>query len=63
MGTLFAIQEDGSWYNYITNFKTPEGNTKKTLFGQHQQLRKGTKTITINNELFLIDWSKLKPRR
>lgn len=36
------------------------GKAKKVLLGKQNQLRKGTKTIIINKEAFIIDWSKFK---
>lgn len=60
MGTLYAHREQETWFNVVTNLKTFDGKVKKSLLGQQNQLRKGTKTIVINKESFLIDWSKFK---
>lgn len=60
MATLYAHQANETWFNVITNLKTFDGKVKKSLLGKQNQLRKGTKTIIINKEAFIIDWSKFK---
>lgn len=60
MSTLYAHRENETWFNVVTYFKTLDGKVKKTLLGKQKQIKKGTKTIVVNKELFIIDWSKFK---
>ena len=60
MAILYAHREQETWFNVVTSLKTFDGKVKKSLLGQQNQLRKETKTIVINKESFLIDWSKFK---
>lgn len=59
MSTLYAHREKETWFNIVTSFKTIDGKVKKTLLGKQQQLKKGTKTILIKNQTFLINWDNL----
>jgi hypothetical protein len=47
---------DFTWFNVVTNFKTLDGKVKKTLLGKQKQIKKGTKTVIVNSQEFLVNW-------
>lgn len=57
MNTLTVIRETYSHYNRATILKDDKGHTKAIIPRNQRQPRYGTKTIVLNCNKFVLDWS------
>lgn len=60
MNTLTVERQQLTWYNRITHLKDHKGKIKATLSTNINQPRFGQKTIKINGNGYMLDWSQVE---
>lgn len=63
METLTVYRDWKNAYSQMTTLKTKDGQVKAIINNSLHQPRRGTETIELRGKTYLLDWSKVEPRK